>query len=420
MTEKLFQFIWLYQNFNKQALTTTDGEPVLVQYPGIWNHNQGPDFLKAKVTIGKTQWAGSIELHLKTSDWLLHQHHGDPNYSNVVLHVVYEHDVELLQSFPTLVLQNRIAKQVLERYNGLMQQQQFIPCQQMISKVPEITMALWKERLLVERLQEKATKVIQLFEEQKQHWEACFWILLAKNFGLKVNQDAFEAMAKSLPITILAKHKNQIQTLEALLLGQCNALDEIPESDSYAKMLQKEYLFYKKKYQLTAIPHTLQFLRMRPANFPTVRLAQLAMLINNSSHLFSKIKEATNIKELKDLLNVTPNDYWHYHYTLDEVSEYKVKKLGATMVDSIIINTVAVVLFAYGYYNHQEAYKLKALKWLEQTATEKNAIVDGFMALQLPVKSAYDSQAFIQLKNKYCQSKRCLECAVGNKLLKTI
>ena len=295
----------------------------------------------------------------------------------------------------------------------------FIPCQNSASQVNELTWKSWKDRLLAERLQHKANKIIEHLTNNNNHWEETFWWLLAANFGVKVNSDAFEKIAKSLPTNILAKHKNQIHQLEALLFGQAGLLEN-NFIDAYPAMLQKEFLFYKAKYKLQPIQASLFFLRMRPANFPSVRLAQLAMLINKSSSLFSVIKEADCLQEIKKLLNVTANDYWHYRYVFDEATAFKEKHIGTQMVNNLLINTIIPIVFAYGMYNKEDGYKSKALQWLEEVPAEKNNITDAFVGLGVENKNAFDSQALIQLKNEYCNQKRCLQCSVGNRLLKTV
>jgi hypothetical protein len=258
---------------------------------------------------------------------------------------------------------------------------------------------------------------MQLLQQSNFHWEEVFWWLLAKNFGVKINSDAFEKIAQTLPLYVLAKHKNQIHQTEALLFGQAGLLKG-SFKDDYPAMLQKEYAFLQKKYQLAPIPFPLHFLRMRPSNFPSVRLAQLAMLIHNSNHLFSKIKEASTVNDLRLLLNVEANDYWHHHYVFDDESVFKKKQLGLQMVNNILINTVVPILFTYGHYHKLEDVKEKAIQLLSQVTAEKNNISKGFAAMGIENKNAFDSQALIQLKNEYCSKKRCLECAVGNKLLK--
>lgn len=416
MTERLLQFIWQFQYYNKGELCSSEGEAIQVIFPGQLNSNQGPDFSDAKIKIGKTTWAGTVELHIKTSDWKKHNHQTDKNYNNVILHVVWEND-ELKNTIPVLELKNRVSKILLQRYEDLMNSSSFIPCENSIHTAPDITWKSWKDRLLAERLLRKAAIIETYLHQNNSHWEETFWWLLARNFGIKVNADAFEAVARSLPVNILAKNKNQVQQLEALLLGQAGLLKE-NFSESYPVLLQKEYSYLKNKYNLKPISAPVFFLRMRPGNFPTIRLAQLAMLIHGSAHLFSRIKEASTIIEVKKWFEVTANDYWHYHYKFDEQTSYREKKLGATMVDNIIINTVIPVLFAYGHYQNEQRYKEKALHWMEKIATEKNNITNGFRHLAVEITNAFDSQGLIELKNEYCNKKRCLECAIGNAILK--
>ncbi len=417
MTERLLQYIWQFQYFNPNNLITEEGEALQVIHPGTLNTNQGPDFINAKIKIGNTIWAGSIELHIKNSDWKNHKHSSDKNYKNVILHVVWQNDVHLNLPFSTLTVQDKVPKVLLNRYDELMNGNSFIPCEKSIHQINELTWQSWKERILVERLQNKTLVIFDYLQKNNNHWEETFWWLLAKNFGVQLNSVAFEKLAQSVSINILAKHKDQIHQTEALLFGQAGLL-EADFTDDYPKLLQREYEFLKKKYNLQKIEGNMIFLRMRPSNFPTVRLAQLAMLVHKSLHLFSKIKEATEVKSIKSLLNVTANDYWHYHYVFDETTSFKKKKLGEQMIDNILINTVVPILFAYGHYHNENAFKDKALLWLENISAEKNSITKGYSSLHIQNKTAFDSQALIQLKNEYCNKKRCLDCSVGNKLVR--
>jgi hypothetical protein len=423
MKEKLLQYIWQFQYFNKNKLTTTDGESLQIIHQGNFNTNQGADFSEAKIKIGDTIWAGNIELHINSSDWNLHNHSADKNYNNVILHAVWKHDKEIKDStgntLPTLQLQDRISNLVLNKYEGLMNSSSFIPCENHLTAIKDLTLLSWKQRLLAERLESKSAIIFSFLHQNKFHWEETFWWLIAKNFGIKVNSDAFEKIARSLPVSILAKHKDQIHILESLLFGQAGLLEK-EFTEYYPKMLQKEYRFYKTKYKLDQPQLQLFFLRMRPANFPSLRLAQLAMLICNSSHLFSKIKESISVTEMRNLLNVTANDYWHYHYLFDEAAAFKNKNLGDQMINTILINTIVPILFAYGLHHNEQPYKDKAIAWLEEIASEKNNITKGFEALKFSNKNSFDSQSYIQLKNEYCNHKRCLECAIGNALLKGI
>jgi hypothetical protein len=421
MTERLLQFIWQFQYFNKNELHVEQGDKLSIIYPGQYNTNQGPDFLNAKIIIGTTTWVGNIELHIFSSDWLKHQHTSDKNYGNIILHVVWEHDVEITNDhgsvLPALSLKNLVPKVLLQRYENLIASQHFVPCEMYLPVLNQISWLAWKERLAVERLQRKSTLVTAQLAEANNHWEEVFWMMLARNFGIKVNAEIFETIAKTLPVNILAKHKNQIHQLEALLLGQAGLLEEEFNED-YPQLLQREYRFLQKKYSLKQISVKPFFLRMRPANFPTIRLAQLAMLVHLSSHLFSKVKETNDVNEVRQLLNVTANDYWHYHYLLDEPGNYQSKQLGKQMAENIIINTIVPVLFAYGSYHSDEQIKDKCLQWLAELLPEKNTITNKWTSFKVSNANALESQALIELKNNYCNEKRCLECSVGNALLR--
>ncbi len=421
MKERLLQYIWQFQYFSKSELTTVNGDTLQILSAGILNTNQGPDFLSAKIKSGTTTWAGNIELHIKSSDWNLHKHSIDNNYSNIILHVVWLHDKEITDAkgnvLLTLELQSRVSNLLLSRYQELMNASNFITSENEIGRVNELVFNSWKLRLLIERLQKKSAVIFNKLEQNNFHWEEMFWWMLAKNFGTTINGEAFESIAHSIQVNILAKHKNQIHQLEALLFGQAGLLNK-EFKDDYPLMLQREFTFLSKKYKLQLPNAALLFLRMRPANFPTIRLAQLAMLIHKSHHLLSAIKEACTVGEIEKLLNVTANDYWHCHYMFDEQASFKMKNTGEQMINNILINTVVPVLFAYGLHYNEQAYKDKALKWLEDISAEKNRITKGFEALHVSNKNAFDSQALIELKNEYCDKKRCLECAVGNSILK--
>jgi hypothetical protein len=422
MNERLLQFIWQFQYFNKNELTTVDGTSLNVFHPGRFNHNQGPDFSEAKIKIGNTTWVGNIEIHTETSQWRVHHHMSDQNYSNIILHVVWKNDTIIKDSngqvIATLELQPIVSKLMLQQYEQLMNAKGFVSCEKHLPALLPVRWLLWKERLAAERLERKATLILENLEQANNHWEEIFWWQISKNFGAKVNASAFEQMARSLPVNILTKHKSQINQLEALILGQANLLNGDFKED-YPKMLQREYKFLAIKHQLTPINKTPDLLRMRPANFPTIRLAQLAMLVFKSTHLFSKIIEINDLNELRILLNVTANDYWHYHYLFDQPTNYKTKNLGAVMTDNIIINTVVPMLFAYGIYHDAQKWKDKAMQYLIQLPLEENKITKAWKEFKVSNENALESQSLIELKNNYCDCKRCLQCAVGFKIMRS-
>ena len=416
MNESLLQFIWQHQYFNRQGLETTSGEQIVIINPGELNRNQGPDFKNAKIRIGPALWAGTVELHVLTWEWGKHGHQFDSNYTNVILHVVWEHH-ESANSLPVLELKDRVSKILLGHYEYLMQSPSFIPCAQGISSVNELTWVKWKETLLVERLLRKSLLVTACLEENNFHWEETCWWLLAKNFGYPVNAEAFESIARSLPLKILSRHHQQLQQLECLLLGQAGLL-QADFNEDYPRLLKKEYNFLKKKYDLSPNRNPVHFLRMRPANFPTVRLAQLSALIHKCPAIFDEIKKLSSLNELRKLFRVSANDYWHYHYRLDELSGYQEKLLGAGMTENILINTVIPLLYSFGDHHGESQYREKAINWLESCPAESNQVIKRFRELNIMPCNAFDTQALLELKSQYCNARRCLDCEVGNSLLK--
>jgi len=416
MNEQLLQFIWQFQYYNRTQLETTEGESIKVINPGIWNHNQGPDFMDAKIFISNILLAGTVEMHVHSSDWERHRHEADRNYRNVVLHVVWEDD-RYRGDLPVLELKDRVPKILLSRYRELMSSKAFIPCEKSICTVNELTWSSWKERLLAERLTSKSESVKNSLKQNNYYWEETCWRLLARNFGIRVNAEAFESMAKTIPLRLIGRLRNELYKLEALLLGQAGLL-EGKFKDGYPNLLQKEHMYQKKTFQLEMVYETPVFLRMRPKSFPTLRLSQLAVLLRRSNHLFSIIREENSLKAVKGLFSVSASEYWNTHYRFDEVSSHSHKKTGAALVDSIVINTIAPLLFFYGVFNEDAVYKDKAIHWLQETQAEQNSITDGFRELGIFIENASDSQALIELKTQYCDHKRCLECAVGNFLLR--
>jgi hypothetical protein len=424
MSERLLHFIWRFQYFNKSHFVTTSGESIQVLYPGLYNNDQGPDFFSAKIYIDRTLWAGTVEVHIKSSDWKRHGHQEDSNYNNVILHVVWEDDTAM-GNIPVLELKSRVPKVLLERYSALMNTSSFIPCEKMANVVKNITWESWKDRLLAERLSRKSTVVETYLQQNNYHWEETFWWMLARNFGMKVNADAFETIARSVPYNFLLRHRNRRTKLEALMMGRAGLLKE-EYNDEYPRLLRKEYT--EQYYNLYRGGNNFQdlepaflpvwFLRIRPGSFPTPRLAQLVVIVHRSAHLFAKVKEITDLAEVKRLFNVDAGDYWDHHYHFDRKSGYRKKIVGKSMVDNVIINTVVPMLIAYSNYHREDKYREKALLWLEQIIAEKNTIIKGFEKAGIHSHNACDTQSLIELKNEYCNKKRCLECAIGNAILK--
>jgi hypothetical protein len=333
------------------------------------------------------------------------------------MHVVYEHDAEIETCgntlFPTLELKPHIDCKLLRKYEHLMDAKQFIPCEELIHQVNELTLHQQMTRMLAERLEEKTQSIMQLLSKYQNNWQEVFYIQLARGFGLHINQDAFERLANQTPLSILAKHKNNLLQIESLLFGQAGFLFEYFD-EAYPMLLQKEYEYLQKLHSLQPMEkHHWKFLRLRPANFPTLRIAQFARLIVDSNHLFSKVLEAKTLKEIEGLFLVGLSDYWLHHYNFQEKSIQRNKSLGKSFIQTLIINVIIPVLFIYGKLQGKAVHCDKAIQFLEELSPEKNSLITSWNALGIKAESAADTQGLIQLKKKYCDAKRCLECGIG-------
>jgi len=417
MNEEFLQFVWKSKLYKSINLQTDQNEPVEVIHCGDHNKNAGPDFLNAKIKIGSTLWAGSVEVHFDSSFWKKHHHSDDFNYQNVILQVVYKYTEPLILNgihIPTLVLD--IDSQMILSYQDLMDSKHWLPCKGSIHKIDQIFLDFWLNSLLIERLERKTAEIEQSLENNLSNWEESFYWKIARGFGFGLNADAFENTVKTLALNILAKHKNNLFQIEALLFGQAGFCSEAPGDDYHQKLIE-EYNFLKHKYNLSGIEkHQWKFLRLRPQNFPTVRLAQFAALIHHSSALFSKVIESKSVKELYNLLDCGPSLYWQEHYMFGKASKKNTKQLGKSSMDILIINTIVPFLFIYGASKDDESLKNKAISLLEQIEPEINTITKNWKEFGFEIPNAFYSQAFIQQRNEYCQKKRCLDCRIGNRL----
>lgn len=421
MNEALLQYLWRFGLIKNIAdLKTTTGETVTIIQPGRQNTHEGPDFLEAKIKIGNTIWAGNVELHLKTSDWYKHHHHHDDNYSNIILHVVYESDKENVSDFfPELSLKGHIDTAILSRYVRLMRNNQNIACASQLHKVPDVVWNSWLERLLAEKWEHKYNEWQILLKQDQNDWRNLLYYRLAANFGFHINSDAFLSLAQSLPLNILSRHRHQLLQTEALLFGQSGLLTTV-ENDDYAQALEKEYHFLRRKYRLEPLPGEIwKFMRLRPPNFPTIRIAQFAALIHQSESLFSKLMEIRSSKELIPLLQVKASAYWdnHYHFG-SNATDTKVKQLGADAIQNILINTVAPMQYYFSYRHGEKSIHEKSVELLYSVKPEKNHIISEWRATGKIPQDAVQSQALLQLYHQYCIPKKCLHCAVGNYLIR--
>lgn len=423
MQEDFLHFLWRYQKFDWTQLRTTKGESLSLIHPGEPNNHGGPDFLNARLWVGDTLWAGNVEIHTRASEWYAHQHDTDPAYDNVILHVVLEEDKPIFRKngerLPCLELQRRIFPGMRAMYHQLLHDQtHWIPCQPQISQCESHITTLWLDRLSVERLEQRVEKLQTLLNHNTQDWEETFYQVLARNLGQPANADPFEALARITPLALLRKKRHDLFQLEALLFGQAGFLDA-PFQDEYPKSLQKEYTFLKREFNLTPMSGSpWKFLRMRPANFPTLRIAQIARLIHQSDRLFEKAMSAANPQEIQQLFELKVSQYWRTHYRFDHSSAPKHKSLGKSTIYNILINTVAPFLFLYGLNRQNNRYCDRAMEVLAQTPAEDNQTIRAWKNIGIQPANALQSQALLHLKKHYCEAAQCLHCAIGMSILK--
>ncbi|GAA0871176.1 DUF2851 family protein [Gangjinia marincola] len=422
MKEDYLHYLWKYKKFAFAEAKTTAGEEITLVKTGEHNQHSGPDFFAAQLKIGDQNWAGNVEIHLKSSDWYVHGHESDPAYDNVILHVVWEHDVEVFRKdntvIPTLNISTYVNKDELKKYQHLIQRKgAWINCEKDFSSIDGFELALWLERVFTERLQDKTKVIDTLLDQYNNDWEAVLFMLLSKSMGLNVNGEAFLNMAQHIPFNVIRRVRTDQQDLEALFFGMTGMLDEIGDVP-YGAELKKRFEYLAHKFQLKPnCGMEAKFFRLRPDNFPTIRLAQLAAVYSKHADLFSGLISAKTKKEGYDYLEeIDISPFWKTHYTFSKEGTPRKKKLTKSFMDLLLINAVVPIQFSYAVYkgrDHSELFRL-----VREVAPEKNSISKGFNALRENcVKSALESQAVIQLKREYCDKNRCLRCAIGIKLI---
>lgn len=424
MNEYFLHYVWRYRAFDTQLAFTEQGERVEIIYPGEYNNSNGPDFLNARIRIGETLWIGHIEIHIKSSDWKKHGHQHDERYQNVILHVVYDNDVDIWLKKPNdlqvMCLEKLVDREAWTRYLRWKDKESaIIVCEVGQKRLPETIWTHWRTRLLIERLESKASYLTQLLEDNAMNWPEAFFVLLSKNFGFRSNADAFEILAKTLDWKVIDRYKGNLLWVEALLFGAAGFLSE-ESKDAYHKQLRTEWDFLRKKHRLQAMPVSMwNFGGIRPYNFPTIRMAQLAALIHSQSHFLSLFLAEGSLNEIKNRFKVQGSVYWntHFHFGKRAAIDFTCVP-GPNAIDNILLNTLTVALFVFGKYHEIQKMIDLALYIYENCKAEDNHILKEWSSLGVKVKHAGDSQALIQLYNEYCTPKRCLECELGHFLLK--
>jgi hypothetical protein len=419
MNEIFLSFLWKYKMF-QQANLTWDNDSIEILHPGHTNTNAGPDFTDARIKIGDTLWAGNVEIHVNASDWELHNHDKNSAYNNVVLHVVGNFDKDIYtakgRKVPTIALP--VDEKVWDNYQTLINTQSWLPCASSVSKIDQFTIQSWKQSVGIERLHAKVDQIQQNLDSTTNDWDEVFFRLLVHSFGFHVNTVPFSLLAGSTPYKVVRKHSSNIAELEALLFGQAGFLFDDYNDDTYYTSLKKTYAFLQAKYNLKSVDvHLWKYLRLRPVNFPTIRIAQLAGLLYKNQELLSDILHVRTLEELQNLINCATSEYWHTHYLFNRASKNASKSLGKNSANSIIINTIIPFYFAYGELNGKDNLKEKALEFSELLPSEKNSIVTNWQEAGIRASNSFDSQALIHLANAYCAKKRCVDCRIGIKII---
>ncbi len=424
MREDFLHYIWRFKKFDFLHAATEGGDSIQLLNSGRYNEEySGPDFFNARLRIGDQLWAGNVEIHIHSSDWYAHQHQKDVAYDNVILHVVWEHDVEVFRQsntkIPTLALKKWVAPETLSNYKKLLEYDgvRWINCAPDFHSFSDFDVKNSLERLYIERLEQKSTLIFELLAENKRDWEATLFVLLAKNFGLNRNGEAFLEMAQSVPFAAVRKIYEHWR-LEALFLGQAGLLEKESVEVAYFSKLKSEYLYLRRKFELSVpIAVKVHFFRLRPPNFPTIRLSQLAGLYTRHKNLFQKVIKEQELRVIREIFSVTTSEFWKTHYTFQKESTSVKKLLTRNFIDLIIINTLVPLKFCYQKARGKQDFEaLMAL--MSQLPPEKNNVVAGFNKLRKgTANNALEAQALLQLKKNYCDRNRCLQCALGIKLL---
>lgn len=416
MREEFLYYLWENRLLDRD-LVTVDGDSVTVLSVGLRNHNSGPDFLDAKVKVAGTLWVGHVEMHVNASDWFRHGHQDDEAYNNVVLHVVYINDSERL-AIPTVEVAGRFDESIYSRYKVFMQSQRWVACEKQIACIQTFTWLSWLERVVVERLEEEVADVQKRLVSNNYDWEETLYQRVMRYLGLKVNNDAFEWLSRLLPLRVLRKHLDNPVVVEAMFFGCAGFLDH-EFTEAYPLLLQREYKIMKSKFDLITMPESYwKFLRLRPPNFPTIRIAQMAALVATFDNLLSKMLAINDVDDIYNLFDVDINDYWTTHFLFERPSRRQRKSLGSTSVDILIINAIIPLMFCYGMIHDNQELKERCIGFLEKIRPEDNLIVRNFTEMGVSVCNAQQSQALIYLYNNYCKKRRCLECRVFTAIIK--
>jgi hypothetical protein len=422
MREEFVQTVWKYQLFNRNQLRTSNGSSIEIIHQGFLQHHSGPDFSAARILIDGMLWVGNVEIHVNAKEWNQHRHFADPAYDNVILHVVYNDDHEVCKTnagtvLPCLEIAKLIPADIIVRYERLANDYRVFPCAKYWSLIPKSEINDWLVQLALQRIEEKLEPIKLRLSDTKFHWEQVCFELIAKQLGFHVNAEPMLRLARSLPIEIIQKNANQPRLIEALLFGQAGMLNRT-FIDDYPNQLKQDYLFLKKKYQLKEIDQmTWKFARLRPLNFPTIRIAQLAAIFNHQTNFFYSCLLMDDANSLISIFKKNLNEYWLNHYVFDKESKRSVKTLGQDSIENVLMNTVVLLWFSYGQQKNESTYVSKAVEYLEKASAENNVYTNMYKDLDYKLNNALESQGLRFLWENYCDEKKCLNCSIGIKSL---
>ncbi len=423
MQEDFLHYLWKFKKFDFGKARSTNNSKLSILDSGSHNHNSGPDFFNAKVEINNQLWAGNVEIHIKSSDWYLHRHETDANYDNVILHIVWEDDMEIFRkdnsTIPTLELKPLVHPDSLEKYNSLVLNgtNKWINCEKDFNRFDDFTLNNWLERVYFERLERKSIQIQEMLKASGNNWEEVLFKLLLRNFGFKINADSFESLANTIDFKVIQKHENSPLKMESLIFGQAGLLNEDMDLPYYTS-LKLEYEFLKQKFNLdNSLVISPQYFRLRPDNFPNIRLSQFAQLYSQNAQLFSKVITCESKEDLYDLFNSETSEFWQSHFTFKKEHKIRKKALTKSFVDLLIINTIIPLKYCYLKETGNKDTS-EMLEIIQNINPEKNSVVENFNRLRAKTAtSAYHSQALLQLKNEYCDKNACLQCLLGTKLI---
>jgi hypothetical protein len=424
MKEEFLHWVWFNRLFTAGSLSDREAGKIEVTDPGQYNRDSGPDFFNTRLQIGDTAWAGNTEIHINASDWYRHGHHTDHAYDNVILHLVNNIDTDVFTASGRRLMTVKLEFDPVlwENYIDLVNNPSLLACTGLIDRTDGMTVSHWLYMLAVDRLERKSKEIRTVLERTSNDWEETLYRLISRCYGFRVNTDPFEMLAARLPLRIIRKHSDSLLQVEALLFGTAGLLDEVlfreAVTDDYYLALAREYRLLKAKYSLQPVDGWMwKFHRLRPANFPTVRLSQLAALMMNSDGLFSRLLDCDSTNSLKALLSVTASEYWGNHYVFGREVPRHSRNAGRQSVDLLIINAVSPLLFMYGKIKNQKEKCDAAIEMLDSLPPEANGVVRDFTEAGLKPESALASQALVELRTLWCRQHRCLSCMIGSSLI---